>query len=331
VLDRMPPSIMFAPADQALVADGACRALMPDLAGLVIATDCSGTPTATQAPLAGESLLLGATPVTLTVTDAHGNAIMHKLQVTVVDQTPPVLTVPTDLPDATCETIPEVGLATAMDSCDATPVVTYLGHVRAEAAGSYTVVRSWKAQDSSGNAVTNQQTITVAIKAPAITTQPQSVTANAGADVTFTVRANSCETMQFQWFFDGAALLGETNTSLTLTNVQAAVAGTYHVTVANAGGATNTEPASLVVNEPAPIVPPILDPMPITPDGQFALQFSGDTNLNYFIEACSSLGGAWEEIGEATEISGQPGVYRFVEPTTPTLPSRLYRVRAERR
>ncbi len=54
----------------------------------------------------------------------------------------------------------------------------------------------------------------------------------------------------FQWQFNGTNILGATNVSLTLSNVQPVDAGNYSVIVANAAGSTTSSNALLTVNVP---------------------------------------------------------------------------------
>jgi Concanavalin A-like lectin/glucanases superfamily/Immunoglobulin domain len=65
--------------------------------------------------------------------------------------------------------------------------------------------------------------------APVITTQPQSVVANYGDNVTLTVAVQSTETLTYQWRRDGTAIVGGTSPSLVLTGVRVGDAGQYTV------------------------------------------------------------------------------------------------------
>ena len=66
---------------------------------------------------------------------------------------------------------------------------------------------------------------------PLITMQPQSRSVSVGADVSFSVSASGIEPLTYQWRLNETALAGETNATLTLTNVQLAQAGSYTVVV----------------------------------------------------------------------------------------------------
>ena len=58
--------------------------------------------------------------------------------------------------------------------------------------------------------------------------------------------------MSYQWRFNGTNIAGATGTSLTLSNVQPAQAGSYSVRVTNAFGAVTSQVATLTVLVPAP-------------------------------------------------------------------------------
>jgi hypothetical protein len=86
-----------------------------------------------------------------------------------------------------------------------------------------------------------------ASQAPAIVSQPASLAVDPGATATFAVAANGTLPLAYQWRRDGTALPGATGTTLTLTNVQAADAGSYTVTVTNGLGSVTSNPAVLSV------------------------------------------------------------------------------------
>ncbi|MBX3738197.1 MAG: immunoglobulin domain-containing protein [Candidatus Didemnitutus sp.] len=91
---------------------------------------------------------------------------------------------------------------------------------------------------------------------PTITTQPASQSVNAGANVTFSVTATGTPTPTYQWSLNGTALSGATGSSLTVSNVAAANAGDYTVSVTNAAGSVTSNKATLTVNTPAPTPTP---------------------------------------------------------------------------
>lgn len=71
--------------------------------------------------------------------------------------------------------------------------------------------------------------------APDITTQPQPQTVTAGGSVTLSVTATGTG-LNYQWRKNGIAIIGATNSSLVLGNLQTADAGLYDVVIVNTGG-----------------------------------------------------------------------------------------------
>lgn len=82
---------------------------------------------------------------------------------------------------------------------------------------------------------------------PAFVMQPTNQLAYVGQIATFTALAQSSRPLNYQWYQDGVALSGQTNTSLTLTNVQLTDANQYYVTATNALGVTTSVVATLTV------------------------------------------------------------------------------------
>ena len=113
---------------------------------------------------------------------------------------------------------------------------------------------------SNGPTLVIQFTAPAQATPPAITAQPQSQAAVAGSSVTFTVTATGTEPLGYQWKFNNTDVAGATSPTLTLNNVQAANAGSYTVTVSNAGGSLTSSGATLTVTSPT--VPPTITVQP---------------------------------------------------------------------
>ena len=82
---------------------------------------------------------------------------------------------------------------------------------------------------------------------PSLVTQPQNREIKPGSNVTFSASAAGSNPLGYQWTFDGSALPGATNSSLTLTNVQALNAGAYSLTASNSVGSATSSNAVLKV------------------------------------------------------------------------------------
>src|SRR6266498_4144513 len=92
-------------------------------------------------------------------------------------------------------------------------------------------------------------TLTPVFGQPVITLQPQSHSVSLGANVSFSVSASGDEPFSYQWRRNEIALAGETNDTLTLTNVQLAQAGRYSVVVSDGfGDSTISDAATLTVD-----------------------------------------------------------------------------------
>ena len=82
---------------------------------------------------------------------------------------------------------------------------------------------------------------------PVMTLQPVSQTAARGATVRLHARAVGVQPMSYQWQCNGQDLVGATNASLILTNVQGANGGTYRLVATNALGRTTSSTATVTI------------------------------------------------------------------------------------
>lgn len=101
--------------------------------------------------------------------------------------------------------------------------------------------------NSCGPINTNAATLTVNPRV-SISTQPASQAACVGASVTFNVVANGTAPLTYQWRKNGAPINGATNSSLSLTAVTSADAGSYDVTISSGCGTIMSNAALLTVN-----------------------------------------------------------------------------------
>jgi hypothetical protein len=129
---------------------------------------------------------LGTTNVALTVTDSKGASSTCNTTITVEDKTAPML-VGTAPENATvsCNNIPPAPAVTAIDNCDANPIVSLNGvSTKGNDAShgdfyNYTITRTWKAKDAANNeAVIATQVITVEDKSAPVISCPANATVN---------------------------------------------------------------------------------------------------------------------------------------------------------
>jgi len=110
--------------------------------------------------------------------------------------------------------------------------------------GSYSVVVA----SLYGSIVSTDAALTLLL--PPSIAGPTNLVAGLGLDATFTVTATGTPPLAYQWQFNGTNLAGATTTSLTISNVQPANAGTYQVVVTNLYGTANSSSALLIVQDP---------------------------------------------------------------------------------
>jgi hypothetical protein len=128
---------------------------------------------------------------------------------------------------------------------------------------------------------------------PVITTQPTNLVVATGGTATFTVAAQGASPLNYQWSFNGTNLIGATNVSLALTNLQLNQTGNYAVLVTNLYGTAASSNALLTVFVPdAP--PAILAQTPsqivlLGSTASFSVTATGGEPLSYSWERNSAL------------------------------------------
>ncbi|HTJ00948.1 MAG TPA: immunoglobulin-like domain-containing protein [Dongiaceae bacterium] len=197
----------------------------------------------------------GTNTLTYSATDGNGNTNSITRTVVVRDTTPPVLQwLVTNVvlnANSSCSTaLPNLAATNYLIATDLSTPLSFSQNPASGAAlapGSYAVVVT--ATDAAGNAANATNTVTVQdVTPPAILTQPQSQTNNAGTTVTFSLTAQACSPLGYQWYFNQAALTGQTNSVLTLTNLNSTLAGNYLAVARSVGGARTSAVAALTVN-----------------------------------------------------------------------------------
>jgi len=169
VVDTTAPALSV-PANVSVEANGVLSTVS---IGNATATDIFAVTITSDAPA---TYALGTTVVTWTATDANGNATTGTQNVTVVDTTAPVLTVPADVTAEANAVLSTVSIGSA-SATDIFPV-----SITSDAPATFalgTTVVTWTATDANGNATSGTQTVTVVdTTAPALTV-PADVTVEA--------------------------------------------------------------------------------------------------------------------------------------------------------
>ncbi|MCX6956242.1 MAG: immunoglobulin domain-containing protein [Verrucomicrobia bacterium] len=118
---------------------------------------------------------------------------------------------------------------------------------------------------------------------PVVTSQPSSQTTVVGGTATFSVTATGDTPLTYQWVHDDVDIVGATNPTLTVSNVQAADIGSYYVVVTNGAGSTTSTVASLVVTGLAPNITtsPASQTVSAGSGVTFAVAATGSPTLTY--------------------------------------------------
>ena len=159
----------------------------------------------------------------------------------------------------------------------------------------------------SGNvpqAVTN---LTVPVSA----TGPTNQTAVAGSNVVFSTTASGTGPYNYAWSKNGAAMSGQTNSSLTLNNVTTNDAATYSIIVGGAMG-TVTNSATLTVNVPVTVTAaPTNQTVVVGNNVTFSVTATG-TGLSYQWLFNSSVIGTSNSLTLNNVTTSQSGIYTVI-------------------
>ncbi len=110
---------------------------------------------------------------------------------------------------------------------------------------------------------------------PYLVPQPvRSPVCEAGSTASFAATATGSAPLACQWLFNGTAIPGATNTSLTLSNAQASNSGNFTIIVTNLYGSATSSPVTLVVYPPQATV--------------FADNFETNSAANWLVNRSSS-------------------------------------------
>jgi len=115
--------------------------------------------------------------------------------------------------------------------------------VTAEDLGNYQVVVT----NTEGEAVSNIAMLSL-LQPPTVTVNPISVTVDNGTNVVFTVEALNADS--YQWYKDGTAINGATETTYSIDYVKGSDVGTYTAEAINRAGAEKSSPAVLSLTQP---------------------------------------------------------------------------------
>jgi subtilisin-like proprotein convertase family protein len=228
---------------------GACGA--PVTYSATVRDNCPGA-TISCNPPTGAMMPVGTNSVTCNAVDSSGNTASCTFRVVVRDTERPTLNCPADIviDGASGNCNPAATYSPTMhDNCLGTSVSCIPPSGTTFPAGTNRV--QCTVMDPSANMASCS--FSVIVRLQALTATPlQSQTRCTGQTATFGTIANGSGPITFAWLKDGAPIAGQTNASLTRSNLAVADAATYSVMVSSPCS-TVTHSATLNVNAPVAI------------------------------------------------------------------------------
>jgi hypothetical protein len=119
--------------------------------------------------------------------------------------------------------------------------------------GTYSIIVT----NAAGMASSSNALLTITLSAPVINSQPTNQTTILGDSVTFNVSAIGSLPFLYQWRLNTTNVMGATNATLILNNVQLTNAGLYSVTISNLYGGVISSNALLTVSPYSALVVPV--------------------------------------------------------------------------
>ena len=142
--------------------------------------------------------------------------------------------------------------------------------------------------------------------APHIAVQPVSVVAKHNQNAKFAVAASGSATVTYQWYFDGEALLGETQSVLVVPAADPIVAGDYKVRVSNGTGFVDSSVVTLTIPNIAPVaVNDLAESNEDTPlEISVLTLLSNDTDADLDLISFTSVAATSVQGGTVSEVDG---------------------------
>jgi uncharacterized repeat protein (TIGR03803 family) len=160
-------------------------------------------------------------------------------------------------------------------------------NVQTTNAGSYQVVVTNDFGSSTSAVAVLQVTL-----APGVSGWSASTSVTAGSPASFSIYTTGQPPMTFQWDFDGAAILGATNSVYTIPSAQTTNSGSYQLFITNASGNASSPVLPLNIT-----LPPVVSGA--TSSGPAAL--GGTVTFTAFVEGATPLWMQWDfEPGDGT-------------------------------
>jgi gliding motility-associated-like protein len=252
VIDNTNPTIT-APANVSVNANASCQATGVSLGVPTTADNCTVASVTNNAPA---TFPLGTTTVTWTVTDGSGNTAISIQTVTVIDNTNPTISAPSNVTvnaNGSCVAFNvNLGTPTTADNCSVASVTNNAPPTFA--LGTTTV--TWTVIDGSGNSASATQVVTVVDNTSPSIIAPNNLTVNANTTCTATgvvlgnpIATDNCTVASVTNNAPVAFPLGLSTVTWTATDAAGnSTTATQTITVIDNTNPTITAPANVSVN-----------------------------------------------------------------------------------
>jgi uncharacterized repeat protein (TIGR01451 family) len=186
------------------------------------------------------------------------------------------------------------------------------------------VVSSFTTDPNSSNNSTSTISTVATNNPPIVYVQPTNAVAVRGGSATLQAKAFGITPLGYQWFFNNSPISGQTDASLSLTNVQPEQSGSYSIVVTNIYGATTSAVVQVFI-----IAQPAIQLTGLgSSTGSMAVSFSSVAGLSYTLEYKNSLSdAAWIPILPPVSGTGTP--LSLADTNAVALPTRFYRITAQ--
>lgn len=173
-------------------------------------------------------------------------------------------------------------------------------------AGTYTVVVT----NAQGSVTSRPATLTVLdATAPAILTQPASVSVQPGQAIQLSVSASGHPSPTYQWQKDGVAIVGATSSSYYKWGAASSDSGSYTVVVSNSAGSVTSSAAEVTVSAGAAPV--------ITSHPASASLLPGDSFSGLWVGVENDQGVSVQWFRDGVEIPGATGTSYYISNAQP--------------
>jgi len=183
----------------------------------------------------------------------------------------------------------------------ATNATLTLTNIQPTNAGIYAVLVT----NTLGSILSSNATLTVLSLPPTITVQPTNQTAFVGGTAVFSVTAAGSRPLSYQWSFGVSNIVGATNPTLVLSNVQFTNAGNYTVLVTNANGSILSSNAVLTVGSA-----PLCATAPSGLTSWWAAEGNGNDSVSTNTAILQGVAFGTGEVGQAFSFNGSSAYAR---------------------